>query len=230
MIMFLNNSFYRIKYIMKKMKICITGGSGFIGSHLSKKLIEEGNEVVIADWKENVYFEKKEICTEFLLLDLRILENCLKATKDCDIVYNLAADMGGMGFIQSNNSLILYNNIMISFNILESCRQNKVKKILYTSSACIYPENLQMDDDVNFLKEKDAWPASPQDCYGLEKLTSEQLYLNYSKDFSIDTRIARLHNIYGPKGSWKDGREKAPSAFCRKIISSNYIDEIDYLS
>ena len=209
------------------LKICIAGGCGFIGSHLAKKLKMEGHKVIIADIKINEYFLKEEICDELLILDLRKLESCLLATKNCDIVYNLAADMGGMGFIQSNNALILYNNTMISFNMVEACRQNKIKKILFTSSACVYPEDLQMGNDTIYLKEKDAWPANPQDAYGLEKIVSEQLYIHYYKDFNLDFCIARLHNIYGPKGTWKDGREKAPSAFCRKILCSNYIDEIE---
>lgn len=200
------------------MKICIGGGAGFIGSHLSRRLLKEGHTVIVADWKKNEFFTEKEYCSVFVLTDLRKLENCIKVTKGCDWVFNLAADMGGMGFIQSNHSVILYNNTMISFNMLEACRRNKVKRILYTSSACIYPENKQVTTDISPLKESDDWPAQPQDAYGLEKLCSEQLYMHYEKDFGIEVRIARLHNIYGSFGTWKGGREKAPSAFCRKIV------------
>jgi len=134
----------------------------------------------------------------------------------------LAADMGGMGFIQSNHSVILYNNTMISFNILEAARQaGTVKRFFYSSSACVYPEHKQLEEHIPGLKESDAWPAAPQDAYGLEKLVSEEIAKHYGKDFKKDglkTRVARFHNIYGPQGTWKGGREKAPAAFCRKVL------------
>jgi GDP-D-mannose 3',5'-epimerase len=136
-------------------------------------------------------------------------------------VYNLAADMGGMGFIQSNHSTILYNNTMISFNMVEAARRMNVKRFFYSSSACIYPEYKQLDTDNPGLKEEDAWPAAPQDAYGLEKLATEELCKYYGKDFpNIQFRVARFHNIYGPQGTWKGGREKAPAAFCRKACTS----------
>jgi len=154
-------------------------------------------------------------------LDLRNLDNCLIATKDIEWVFNLAADMGGMGFIQSNHSLILFNNTMISFNMVEAARRNNVRRFFYSSSACIYPEHKQLDPENPGLKESDAWPAYPQDAYGLEKLVSEELCKYYGKDFTdMEFRIARFHNIYGPHGTWKGGREKAPAAFCRKAIVS----------
>jgi len=203
------------------MKILVGGGAGFIGSHLAKRLKEEGHHVVVADWKENEYFKQEQYCSEFHLLDLRSLDNCLKATKDCEWVFNLAADMGGMGFIQSNHSVILYNNTMISFNMVEAARRNGVKRFFYSSSACVYPEYKQTDPSNPGLKEADAWPAEPQDAYGLEKLCSEELCKHYGKDFpQIQFRVARFHNIYGPQGTWKGGREKAPAAFTRKAIAS----------
>jgi len=129
--------------------------------------------------------------------------------------------MGGMGFIQSNHSLILFNNIMISFNMVEAARRTGVKKFFYSSSACIYPEHKQLDPENPGLKESDAWPAYPQDAYGLEKLVSEELCKYYGIDFpQIDFRVARFHNIYGPHGTWKGGREKAPAAFCRKALTA----------
>jgi len=155
-----------------------------------------------------------------LNLDLRELNNCLQATKDCEWVFNLAADMGGMGFIQSNHGVILYNNTMISFNMMEAARRNNVKRFFYSSSACIYPENKQVDTQNPGLKEDDAWPAQPQDAYGLEKLVSEEMVLHYEKDFGIEVRVGRFHNIYGPQGTWKGGREKAPAAFLRKALVS----------
>jgi len=203
------------------MRICVAGGAGFIGSYIEKRLKNEGHFVVVADWNTNQYFKQEDFCNEFHHVDLRILDNCLKATQGCEWVFNLAADMGGMGFIQSNNSLILYNNTMISFNMLEAARRNGCKKFFYASSACIYPEHKQLDPENPGLRESDAWPAKPQDAYGLEKLCSEELAMHYAKDFKgMEVRIARFHNIYGPNGTWKGGREKAPAAFCRKCITS----------
>merc|ERR1712188_312166 len=141
----------------------------------------------------------------------------MKVTKDCEHVFNLAADMGGMGFIQSNHGVIMYNNTMISFNVLEASRRQGAKRVFYASSACIYPEHKQTDTEVEGggLKEADA----------LEKLASEEIYMHYGKDFEMECRIARFHNIYGPYGTWKGGREKAPAAFCRKILTSG--DEVE---
>jgi GDP-D-mannose 3', 5'-epimerase len=181
--------------------------------------------------------QREEFCDEFLLLDLRILENCAKATEGCQHVYNLAADMGGMGFIVSNQviaifsflpspihpspqAVLLYNNTMISFNMLEAARQNGAKRFFYSSTACVYNEALQTDPNNPGLREDMAWPARPQDTYGLEKLYAEEMALAYAKDFPVKTRIARYHNVYGPRGTWKGGREKAPAAFCRKAAVS----------
>lgn len=206
----------------KKIKVCVGGGAGFIGSHLARRLKSEGYYVVVADWAVNEYFQQSEFCDEFMQVDLRVLENCLQATKDCREVYNLAADMGGMGFIQSNHATILYNNAMISFNMVEAARRNGVRKFFYSSSACIYPEFKQTDENNPGLKESDAWPAEPQDAYGLEKLVSEELCRWYGHDFpEMRFYVGRFHNIYGPKGTWKGGREKAPAAFCRKVICSD---------
>ena len=203
------------------MKICVTGAGGFIGSHIAKRLKEEGHHVVAVDWKEQEHFDNEEFCHEFVLLDLRTLDNCIKACEGCDEVYHLAADMGGMGFIQSNHSVILYNNTVCDFNMLEAARHNGVKRFFYASSACIYPEHKQLEAENVSLKESDAWPAQPQDAYGLEKLAMEELAIHYGQDFGMETRIARFHNIYGPHGTWKGGREKAPASFCRKAITSD---------
>merc|ERR1712072_343148 len=211
------------------VKTCVAGAGGFIGSHLAKLLKEKGHYVIAVDWKRNEYFEESQFCDEFKLLDLRTLENCLKATEGCEWCFNLAADMGGMGFIQSNHSLILYNNTMISFNMAEAARQAGVKRMFYASSACIYPEGKQVtthsDDQAAGgwgLKESDAWPAEPQDAYGLEKLVSEELCKHYGQDIAeMEFRIARFHNIYGPQGTWRGGREKAPAAFCRKVAANS---------
>lgn len=206
----------------EKLKICVTGAGGFIASHLAKRLKSEGHYVVACDWKRGSFMPEEVFCDEFHLVDLRVYENCKKVVKGCDHVFNLAADMGGMGFIQSNHSVIMYNNTMISFNMMEVSRIEGIKRFFYASSACIYPENKQLETEVEGggLKEKDAWPAQPQDAYGLEKLATEELCMHYDKDFGIECRIARFHNIYGPYGTWKGGREKAPAAFCRKVLTS----------
>ncbi len=171
-------------------------------------------------------FKEHEFCDEFLLLDLRSLDNCLEATKDVEWVFNLAADMGGMGFIQANHSVILYNNTMISYNLLEASRRNHVKRFFYASSACIYPEHAQLDPKNPGLKESMAWPAQPQDAYGLEKLASEEMCKHYMADFGLITRVGRFHNIYGPQGTWCGGREKSPAAFCRKVLANSTEIEI----
>jgi GDP-D-mannose 3',5'-epimerase len=206
----------------KKLKISITGAGGFIASHLAKRLKEEGHYIVASDWKRNDHMSEDMFCDEFHLVDLRLFENCIKVCEGCEHVFNLAADMGGMGFIQSNHGVIMYNNTMISFNMLEAARKAGCNRFFYASSACIYPEGKQLETEVEGggLKESDAWPAEPQDAYGLEKLASEELAKHYGKDFGMETRIARFHNIYGPYGTWKGGREKAPAAFCRKVITS----------
>lgn len=205
----------------------MTGAGGFIASHLSKRLKSEGHHVIGVDWKRNEHMPEDVFCDEFHLVDLRLYDNCAKVVAGCDHVFNLAADMGGMGFIQSNHSVIMYNNTMISFNMMEAARIAGIKRFFYASSACIYPEGKQLDTEVEGggLKEADAWPAQPQDAYGLEKLASEELCIHYGKDFGIETRIARFHNIYGPYGTWKGGREKAPAAFCRKGLTSG--DDIE---
>merc|ERR1712038_1079815 len=161
-----------------------------------------------------------EFCDEFILDDLRKLSVACKACEGCAQVYNLAADMGGMGFIESNESVLSFNNTAISMNMLEAARRNKVKDFFYSSSACVYNEAKQEDPANPGLVESDAWPARPQDMYGLEKLYAEEMALAYGRDFPIEIRIARFHNIYGPRGTWKGGREKAPAAFCRKAITS----------
>ncbi|CAM6107337.1 unnamed protein product [Calypogeia fissa] len=204
----------------KKLKICVTGAGGFIASHIAKRLKSEGHYVVAADWKKNEHMPESLFCDEFHLVDLRVFDNCMLVTKGVEHVFNLAADMGGMGFIQSNHSVIMYNNTMISFNMLEAARINGIKRFFYASSACIYPEYKQLDTACVSLKEADAWPAEPQDAYGLEKLATEELCKHYTKDFGMQCRIARFHNIYGPYGTWKGGREKAPAAFSRKAITS----------
>jgi len=212
----------------EKMTVCVCGGGGFIGSHIAKRLKDEGHTVYCADWKRCAYFKEEEYCDKFFLVDLRSLDNCKEVTKGCDWVFNMAADMGGMGFIQSNHSVITFNNTLLSLGCVEACRFNGVKRLFYASSACAYPEHAQTDTDMAAgLKESDAWPARPQDMYGLEKLYGEETAKAFADDFELEARIGRFHNIYGGHATWKGGREKAPAAFCRKAAAAKDGDTIE---
>jgi GDP-D-mannose 3', 5'-epimerase len=202
-------------------KVLVTGAGGFIGHHLVTYLKRLGCWVRGVDLKEPEF--KPTDADEFRLLDLRHWENCLAATAGVDEVYALAADMGGMGFISAHHAQILRNNALINIHTLDAARTNGVKRYLYTSSACIYPEYRQLDTDVIPLREEDAYPAQPQDAYGWEKLIAERLCLHYRDDYGLETRVVRFHNIFGPMGTWDGGREKAPAALCRKIAIAKLI-------
>ncbi len=195
-------------------KILVTGAGGFIGHHLVRFLKKKGYWVRGVDIKYPEFSSKDE-ADEFLLLDLRFLDNCLKATEEIDEVYALAANMGGIGFITFHTSDVLYDNVCINANTAEAAKQNGVKRLFFSSSACVYPTFKQENPDVTALKESDAYPAFPDNEYGWEKLFSERLYKSYSDFYGV--RITRYHNIYGPEGTFEGGREKAPAALCRKI-------------
>jgi GDP-D-mannose 3',5'-epimerase len=202
----------------EQTRVLVTGAGGFIGHHLVSFLKQRGYWVRGVDIKQPEY--APSAADEFSVMDLRLWQTCLDATQGIDQVYGLAADMGGMGFISAHHAQILHNNALINLHMLEASRQNGVKRYLYTSSACVYPDYKQVDTNVVPLREEDAYPAQPQDAYGWEKLMTERLCMHYREDYGLETRIVRFHNIFGSFGTWDGGREKAPAAMCRKIATA----------
>jgi GDP-D-mannose 3',5'-epimerase len=211
--------------VTPKTRVLVTGAGGFIGHHLTKHLVQLGY------WVRGVDIKRPEFdpspAHEFELLDLRRWEDCVRATAGVDEVFNLAANMGGIGFIEANKAAIVHDNVLINVHMLEAARLAGVRRFLYTSSACVYPQYLQRKADVTPLKEDDAYPADPEDGYGWEKLFSERQCRHYAEDYGLDTRIVRFHNIYGPLGTYDGGREKSPAAICRKVALAPDRGEIE---
>lgn len=208
----------------------VCGGGGFIGSHLVKRLKSEGYFVRAADLKYPEFAQSA--ADEFIIADLRDsrkAECVVEFRKDepFDEVYQLAANMGGMGFISFHDAEIMHDSALVNLNVLDAARRTGVKKIFFSSSACAYPEHNQLDPNNPICSEDSAYPAAPDTEYGWEKIFSERLFMSYARDYGMTVRVARFHNIFGPEGTWNGGREKAPAALCRKIAMANDGDTID---
>lgn len=204
-------------------KVVVLGGGGFIGGHLAKRLKNDGNHVTICDIKKHEYFDHDEICDTFIVGDLTnptVVSDVI--LEGVDEVYQLAADMGGAGYIFTgeNDANVMHNSALINLNVAKECVVKKAKKVFYSSSACMYPEYNQLDPLNPNCEESSAYPANPDSEYGWEKLFSERLFLAFNRNYKLNVRIARFHNIFGPQGTWKDGKEKAPAAMCRKVIEA----------
>src|SRR5947199_8559401 len=214
---------------MEPSKIVVCGGGGFIGGHLVADLLRQGKQVRAVDVKPFEEWFQMFPEAENLQLDLRDKQSCERAAADIDLVYNLAADMGGMGFIENNKALCTLS-VLINTHLLMAAKDAGASRFFYASSACVYAADKQTDPDVTALKEDDAYPAMPEDGYGWEKMFSERMCRHFAEDFGLTTRVARYHNVYGPHGTWSGGREKAPAATCRKIaeakLSGNHEIEI----
>jgi nucleoside-diphosphate-sugar epimerase len=204
---------------LSKKRYLVCGAGGFIGGHLVENLRIEGHEVVCADNKPYEYWFQINESNKNYSLDLKEYENCLKVTEGVDYIYNMACNMGGMGFIENNKAECMLS-VLINTNLLRACLVNKAKKYFFSSSACVYNATKQQTNFIPGLKEEDAYPAEPEDGYGWEKLFSERMCRHFTEDFGLETRVARYHNVYGPLGTYDGGREKAPAALCRKVIEA----------
>lgn len=200
-------------------KVVVAGGGGFIGGELVRILLERGHKVVVADIKPLEEWYQLHEKAENHVLNLEEKEACFKVCEGTEIVYNLACNMGGMGFIENNKALCMLS-VLINTHLLMAAKAHGIKQYFYSSSACAYPDYLQQEADVAALKEGDAYPAMPENGYGWEKLFSERLCKHYEEDYGMNVRVFRFHNVYGPFGTWDGGREKAPAAMCRKVIEA----------
>ncbi len=204
----------------KGKKVVVSGAGGFIGGHLVKSLMANGaSEIRAVDIKPLDEWYQKFASVENLSLDLKDKDNCCSATEGMDAVFQLAADMGGMGFIENNRALCMLS-VLTNTHMLMAARDQGVERFFYSSSACVYNGDKQASADVIALKEEDAYPALPEDGYGWEKLFSERMCRHFEEDFGMQCRVARFHNVYGPNGTWDGGREKAPAAICRKVLEA----------
>ena len=204
----------------KNKKVLIVGAGGFIGGHLVKKILDNGNPVVAADIKPKEYwFQDFDIVENNYATDMKDIANCRRVTQGVDYVFNMACNMGGMGFIENNKAECM-QSVLINTNLLIACKENKVQRYFFSSSACAYNKTKQEDVFIEGLKEEDAYPAEPEDGYGWEKLFSERMCRHFLEDYGLEVRVARYHNIYGPNGTYDGGREKAPAALCRKVIQA----------
>ena len=206
-------------------RVLVTGAGGFVGHHLTKYLVDLGYWVRGVDIEEPAF--EPTVAHEFEVLDLRRWEHCVQATRGVSDVYALAANMGGIGFIEHNKAVIVRDNTLINLQTIEAARLNGIDRFLYTSSACIYPGYLQNRPEVTPLKEEHAYPADAEDGYGWEKLYMERICRHYTEDFGLETRVVRFHNIYGPLGTYDGGREKSPAAICRKVANARQEDTIE---
>jgi len=222
-------------------QILILGGGGFIGGHLAKRLKSEGNYIRIVDLKRHEYFDEKDICDEFIVGDLtdsKLVNKSMFAPKQTslldkensfDEVYQLSADICGAGYIYTgqNDANVMHNSSLINLNVAYASVKFSVKKLFYSSSACMYPEHNQLDPNNPNCEESSAYPANPDSEYGWEKLFSERLYMAFSRNYKLNVRIARFHNIFGMEGTWRGGKEKSPSAICRKVAEASDGGEIE---
>ena len=206
-------------------KILVAGGGGFIGGHLAKSLVSRGHDVRVVDVKPLDQWYQRTEGAENIVANLEEKDACFSASEGCDEVYNLACNMGGMGFIENNKALCMLS-ILINTHLLMAAKEFQIKKYLYSPSACVYAADKQTDTTVTALKEADAYPAMPEDGYGWEKLFSERMCKHFEEDFGMQVRVVRFHNVYGPDGTWRGGREKAPAALSRKIIEAKKSDNL----